>query len=75
MRLCFKTKVRFSDALLVSHRIIQRQRMQNILKFTFMLSRQHNLYTYDAVACARVTRASEVASQCRNGATQVQSTQ
>ena len=26
-------------------------------------------------ACARVTRAGEVASQCRNGATQVQNTQ
>ena len=46
MRLCFKTKVRFSDVLLVSHRIIQRtitqykirQRMQNIFKFIFMLN-------------------------------------
>ena len=28
-----------------------------------MLNRQHNLYTYDAVACAQVTRAGEVASQ------------
>ena len=47
MRLCFKTKVRFSDVLLVSHRIIQRQRMQNIFQFTFMLNwqQQHRMYT------------------------------
>ena len=47
MRLCFKTKVRFSDALLVLHIIIQRQRMQNIFQFTFMLNwqQQHRMYT------------------------------
>ena len=31
---CVKTKVRFSDALLVSHRIIQRQRMQKVFKWS-----------------------------------------
>ena len=40
-----------------------------------MLNRQYNLYTYDAVACAPVTRAGEVASQCRNGVTQVKNAQ
>ena len=30
IRLCFRMKPRFSDAFLVSHRIMQRQRMQNI---------------------------------------------
>ena len=40
-----------------------------------MLNRQHNLYTYDAVACERVTRAGEVALLCWNGATQVQNAQ
>ena len=42
---CFKIKVRFSDALLVSHRTIQRQRMQNT--FTFMLnSSTYNLHIW-----------------------------
>ena len=31
MRLCFRIKVRFSDALLVSNKMIQRQRMQETL--------------------------------------------
>ena len=31
MRFCFRTRVRFSDALLVSDGIILRQRMQNTL--------------------------------------------
>ena len=43
MRLCFKTKVRFSDALLVSHRIIQKWKMKNIFKFTFMLNQQQSV--------------------------------
>ena len=57
MRLCFKTKVRFSDALLVSHRIIQRQRMQNISKFTFMLNRQQYKY---AAASAKHTSLDDI---------------
>ena len=46
----------------------------NVNRKNVNLNRQHNLYTYDAVTCARVTRAGEVASQCRNGATQVRKT-
>ena len=36
MRVCFRIKVKFSDVLLVSHRIIQRQSLQNILLLLFV---------------------------------------
>ena len=35
-RLCFRMKVRFSGALLVSHRIMQRQRMQKYMLYLLL---------------------------------------